>query len=173
MGSCHELAVLTCTLAKNVRKCDIGVVRSDVGAAMPKVGSTFFPSADPIAPIERSTPVGSLAERISAVPGLTPQELQSLDAAALQATLQELCAQLGGPTRAAVVTGELHGNGTPRIPSLVAVWLIGRVSQAYRPGTKLVRLSRVRDPDVLRSVGGVADLLIRAIRADIGGNPDE
>ena len=144
-----------------------------MGAAIARPGSTFFPPAHPTAPAEGSTPVASLAERISAVPGLTRQALQRLDAAAMQATLQELCAQLGGATRAPAATGELHGNGTPRIPSLVAVWLIGRVSQAYQPGTKLVKLSRVRDPDVLRSIGGVTDLLIRAIRADIGGNPDE
>ena len=88
--------------------------------------------------------------------------------------MQELCAQLGRRTPADIAMGELHQNGTPRIASQVAVWMIGRISQAYEPGKKLVKLSRVRDVDVLRSIGGVADLLIRAIRADMGGkDPDE
>lgn len=100
-------------------------------------------------------------------PGLSRAALQLLDTAALQETLQELYAQLRGP---APVTGELHSNGTPRIPSLVAVWLMGRVSQAYKPGSKLVKLSRALDPEMLRSIGGVADLLIQAIRTDIEGS---
>ena len=144
-----------------------------MGAAIARPGSTFFPPAHPTAPTE-GLHAGRVACRAhQRGTGFDPEALQRLDAAAMQATLQELCAQLGGGTRAPAATGELHGNGTPRIPSLVAVWLIGRVSQAYEPGTKLVKLSRVRDPDVLRSIGGVTDLLIRAIRADIGGNPDE
>ncbi|UXA15853.1 hypothetical protein KXD97_32445 (plasmid) [Mycobacterium sp. SMC-8] len=148
-------------------------MRSDVGVAVPSVGSTFFPPAGPTTPTGWSTPVRSLAERISALPGLTRQALERPDVAGLQATLQEMCAQLGGSAGGPAATGELHGNGTARITSLVAVWLIGRVSQAYLPGSKLVKLSRVRDPDVLRSIGGVADLLVRAIRADLGVNPDE
>ncbi len=64
--------------------------------------------------------------------------------------------------------GEMHENGTLRIASQVAVWMIGRVSEAYEPGKKLVKLSQVREVDVLRSIGGVADLLIRSIRADMG-----
>jgi hypothetical protein len=98
---------------------------------------------------------------------LSRAALQLLDTAALQDTLQELYAQLRGP---APVSGELHPNGTLRIPSLVAVWLMGRVSQAYKPGSKLVKLSRALDPEMLRSIGGVADLLIRAIRADVEGS---
>ncbi len=148
-------------------------MRSDVGVAVPPAGSTFFPPAGSTTATGWSAPVRPLAERISALPSLTRQELERHDVAALQATLQEMCSQLGGSAGGPEAVGEMHGNGTPRITSLVAVWLIGRVSQAYRPGVKLVKLSRVRDLDVLRSIGGVADLLVRAIRADLGVNPDE
>lgn len=113
-------------------------------------------------------PTGDLTERISRVSGLTRQSLQRLDRAALEQTLQELCAQLGRRTPADVAMGEMHENGTLRIASQVAVWMIGRVSEAYEPGKKLVKLSQVREVDVLRSIGGVADLLIRSIRADMG-----
>jgi hypothetical protein len=143
------------------------VMRSDVGASAPRLGSTFFPSPGRISAAERSAPVGSLAQRTIAIPGLSRAALQLLDTAALQDTLQELYAQLRGPAPAG---GELHPNGTLRIPSLVAVWLMGRVSQAYKPGSKLVKLSRALDPEMLRSIGGVADLLIRAIRADVEGS---
>ena len=114
-------------------------------------------------------PATRLADRISAVSSLNRESLLRLDRVELEQTLQELFAQLGGRSAREVAAGELHANGTLRIPSLVAVWLIGRVSEAYRPGAKLVKLSRVRDVDILRSVGGVAELLIRSIRADIGG----
>ena len=124
-------------------------------------------------PAKTAKPSTDLAQRVNAVAGLTRESLQNLDRAALQQTLQELCAQLGGPTPAGVAAGELHGNGTPRIPSLVAVWLIGRVSEAYSPGQTLVNLSKVPDVQVLRSVGGVARLLIRSIRADMGEDPHE
>lgn len=125
----------------------------------------------PTAPV--IPPATRLADRISAVSSLTRESLLRLDRVELEQTLQELFAQLGGRSASEVAAGELHANGTLRIPSLVAVWLIGRVSEAYRPGTKLVKLSRVRDVDVLRSVGGVAELLIRSIRADIGGHRHE
>jgi hypothetical protein len=91
-----------------------------------------------------------------------------VDRAALQQTLQELYAQLRRRSSAEVAAGELHENGTLRISSLVAVWLIGRVSEAYGSRRKLVKLSQVRDVDVLRSIGGVTDLLIRTIRKDMG-----
>src|ERR1700722_17165785 len=52
----------------------------------------------------------------------------------------------------------LTGDGTPAIPSLIAVWLLSEVGKAL--GTKRpVNLSRVINRDDLRSVGGVARLL--------------
>lgn len=147
---------------------------SDVGGGLPAPGSTFFPAGGPTVPTSPTAPpAGNLAQRLTAITGLTRASLQKLDHPALQQTLLELCAQLGGRTTADVAAGELHENGTPRIPSLVAVWLIGRVSQAYAPGRKLVKLSQVRDAEVLRSIGGVTDLLIRSIRTDMGEDPHE
>ncbi|WP_147252050.1 hypothetical protein [Blastococcus sp. TF02-09] len=141
---------------------------SNVGIGLSTAGSTFFPTASPAVPMAPSTPgAQDLAQRVNSVTGLTRAALRVLDRAALQQTLEELCAQLGGPSSAAVVGGDLHANGTARIPSLVAVWLIGQVSEAYAPGRKLVKLSQVQDVDVLRSIGGVANLLIRAIRRDM------
>jgi hypothetical protein len=111
---------------------------------------------------------GNVAQRVRGVTGLTKASLQRVDRAALQQTLQELYAQLRRRSSAEVAAGELHENGTLRISSLVAVWLIGRVSEAYGSRRKLVKLSQVRDVDVLRSIGGVTDLLIRTIRKDMG-----
>lgn len=49
---------------------------------------------------------------------------------------------------------ERADDGSPRVPSLVSVWLISQVGNAVgRP--KLVNLSKVRRED-LRSLGGVA-----------------
>lgn len=147
---------------------------SNVDGGAPVPGSTFFPVAGPTVPTTPTTPpTVDLAQRVNAIPGLTRASLQKLDRPALQETLQELFAQLGGRTPAEVAAGELHENGTLRIASLVAVWLIGQVSQAYAPGRKLVKLSHVRDAEVLRSIGGVTDLLIRSIRADMGEDPHE
>jgi hypothetical protein len=163
----------------DVGKCDIRVVTSNVGGGPPVPGSTFFPTVVPTVvptvPTAPATPATvSLAQRVSAIPGLTRASLQQLDRSALQQTLLELCAALGGRTPAEVAAGELHENGTPRVSSLVAVWLLGRVSEAYgSPGRKLVKLSQVRDVDVLRSIGGVTGLLIRAIRRDMGEDSDE
>lgn len=50
------------------------------------------------------------------------------------------------------------GDGTPAVPSLIAVWLLSEAGKALgimRP----VNLSTVTDRDDLRSVGGVARLL--------------
>lgn len=50
------------------------------------------------------------------------------------------------------------GDGTPAVPSLIAVWLLSEVGKAL--GVKRpVNLSKVTDRDDLRSVGGVARLL--------------
>lgn len=53
-------------------------------------------------------------------------------------------------------------DGTPGIPSLIAVWLINEVGKAIGV-QKPVNLSRVSDRDELRSVGGVARLLHRTL----------
>jgi hypothetical protein len=56
---------------------------------------------------------------------------------------------------------DLAADGTPRIPSLVSVWLLSQVGNAVgRP--KFVNLSRVRREE-LRSIGGVAHLVHRTL----------
>lgn len=142
---------------------------SDAAGGDLKPGSTFFPASGPTAPpAVTPPPAGGLAARISTVTGLSRQSLQALDRGTLERTLVELCAQLGNRTPADLAGGDLHENGTLRIASQVAVWMIGRVSEAYAPGKKLVKLSQVRDIEALRSIGGLADLLIRSIRKDMG-----
>lgn len=63
--------------------------------------------------------------------------------------------------RPTCVTTEVAGDGTPKVASLVSVWLLSQVGNAVgRP--KLVNLSKVRREE-LRSVGGVARLVHRAL----------
>ena len=58
---------------------------------------------------------------------------------------------------------EPAADGSPRIPSLVSVWLISQVGRGV--GTpKLVNLSKV-DREELRSLGGVARLIYRALHS--------
>lgn len=75
----------------------------------------------------------------------------------LQRDLTQLL-RVGQP---ACPTAELAPDGSPRIPSLVSVWLLTQVGSAVgRP--KLVNLSKVRREE-LRSIGGVARLVHRTL----------
>lgn len=70
----------------------------------------------------------------------------------------------GQPMRRLV---DAAGDGSPRIPSLVAVWLISQVGAVVgRP--KLVDVGKVRRED-LRSVRGVARLVHAALHPAAGG----
>lgn len=138
----------------------LDVMPSDVAATQPRAGSVFFPS-----PKEVLTHAAERPTLLTpTVPELSRVTLQRRDTGELRAILSNMCGQLRQPLDG---ISHMHPNGTPHIPSLVAVWLIGRVSEAYRPGSKLVNLSRVGDPDALRSIGGVTDLLIAAINIDM------
>lgn len=65
------------------------------------------------------------------------------------------------------VLSELADDGSPRVASLVSVWLISQVGNAVgRP--KLVNLSRVRRED-LRSIGGVTRLVHRTLHPEPAG----
>ncbi len=58
---------------------------------------------------------------------------------------------------------EMAGDGSPKIPSLIAVFLINQVGTSVgRP--KLVKLSQVNKVD-LRSMGGVARLVHRTLHS--------
>lgn len=87
-------------------------------------------------------------------PSATPDEIHEMSLDALQAYLEDLLPEAmpgrGLEDRAA--------DGSPCVPSLVAVLLISRVSHAAgKP--KLVNLANVKNKDDLRSVRGVAKLL--------------
>ena len=79
-------------------------------------------------------------------------------------TVDQLQSDLTGLLRAAQPNRQLTDmadDGSPKIPSLVAVFLINQVGGSVsRP--KLVDLSRVRRED-LRSLGGVARLVHRTL----------
>lgn len=83
-------------------------------------------------------------------------------------TLQSLWAAMANRPVQELVSGETDENGTPRIGSQVAVWLIGRISEAYGRRT-LVKLSQVKSVEALRSIGGLTELLTAAISADMEG----
>jgi len=86
----------------------------------------------------------------------------------MTATLQSLWAAMANRPVQELVAGETHENGTPRIGSQVAVWLIGHISEAYGRRT-LVKLSQVKSVETLRSIGGLTQLLTAAISADMEG----
>lgn len=50
-------------------------------------------------------------------------------------------------------------DGTPAIASLIAVWLLTEVGKALGTGKSPISLSKVENPEDLRSIGGVARLL--------------
>ena len=105
---------------------------------------------------------------IKARGAIAPQKRSALRAtpfATIQAcSVDELESHLTALLQAsqpASLASEIAGDGTPRVASLVAVWLISQAGVAVgRP--KLVNLSRVRSEE-LRSLGGVARLLNRTL----------
>ena len=87
-------------------------------------------------------------------------EILEMDSDALEGHLGELLGR-SGLNRQPSQIGE---DGSPKIPSLVSVWLIGQVSHAVGQ-QKLINLSRVENKEDLRSVSGVARLLHGALAA--------
>lgn len=132
-----------------------------------ETASPFFPMAGdlPLASKAGSdtgvAELVSLAARVSAIGGLTRSQLASASRAELQVTLERLLAALKNVPQTELQLGERHGDGSLQITSHLAVWLIGKVADGY--GAKLVRLSKVSDREVLRSVGGLAGLLSGSI----------
>lgn len=134
-------------------------------------GGSFFPpsvSAVPSVPAPPAQPGLTLAQRVAAVSGLSRSELRAADAPAVSATLLDLWAAMTNRPVHELAAGEMHKDGTVRISSQVAVWLIGRISEGYGR-RKLVNLSRVKDVESLRSLGGLTGLLEAAITADTEG----
>lgn len=116
----------------------LNVVKSDI------------PPNGAIAPPKRKGPASS-------GPAVPLADVRSRSAAELEHDLTELLRA----TRPTCVTTEAAADGTPKVASLVSVWLLSQVGNAV--GTpKLVNLSKVRREE-LRSIGGVARLVHRTL----------
>lgn len=159
------------------------VMPSNVGHGATGQGSPFFPSPAPApgptsGPAATPTPPAgpssdttagtataklptSLKGRVAAVAGLDSAHLKAAGQPEVQQVLESLLGALKNLSDADLQLGEKHGDGSLRITSHLAVWLIGKVTDAY--GSKLVRLSKVPDRESLRSISGLADLLTNAI----------
>lgn len=103
----------------------------------------------------------TLKARVAAVPGLDPAHLKTAGQSEVRQVLESLLGALKNVSEADLQLGERHGDGSLRITSHLAVWLIGKVTDAY--GSKLVSLSKLADRESLRSIAGLADLLTNAI----------
>ncbi len=116
----------------------LDVVKSDI------------PATGAIAPPKRKGPASS-------GPATSLADVRSRSAAELERDLTELL-RAARPT---CVTTELAADGSPKVASLLSVWLLSQVGNAVgRP--KLVNLSKVRREE-LRSIGGVARLVHRTL----------
>ena len=145
----------------------LDVMSSDASFGGWGEASPFFPSSAPTATgaAPAAAPV-PLADRVAAV-GVDRAQLLSGSAGQLEQIVVDLLGALRKASAVELLMGERHGDGSLRIPSQVSVWVLGTVADAY--GRKLVRLSQVRDPESLRSVGGLSRLLHAAIQRDQGG----
>lgn len=140
---------------------------SNVGGDGTEQGSPFFPPSAPASTPGPATPTAtpkpptSLKARVAAVAGLDPAHLRAADRSEVRQVLESLLGALKNVSDAELQLGEKHGDGSLRITSHLAVWLISRVTDAY--GSRLVQLSKVSDRESLRSISGLADLLTTAI----------
>lgn len=123
-------------------------------------GSPFFPPVTPVTATPTLTPT-SLKDRVAAVSGLTTAQLKSADVIEMQQVLEALLGALKNIPDVQLQSGERAEDGSLRITSHLAVWLIRKVSDAY--GAELVRLSQVPTRESLRSISGLAELLKAAI----------
>ncbi|MCC6233467.1 MAG: hypothetical protein IT580_12530 [Verrucomicrobiales bacterium] len=80
----------------------------------------------------------------------------------MAATLQDLWSAMTNRPVEELENEEKCPDGTPRLSSTIAVWMIGKITEAY--GSPLVTLSTVKDADALRSFGGLSRLLVGAIQ---------
>ncbi len=143
------------------------VMSSDVSAGDGGEASPFFPSpASTAAGVQPSVAPMPLAERVAAV-GVDRARLLSGSESQLEQMVVDLLGALRNSPAVELLMFERHGDGSLRLPSQVSVWVLGIVADAY--GRKVVRLSQVRDPESLRSVGGLSRLLHAAIQRDQGG----
>lgn len=144
------------------------VMSSDVVSGGSGQGPPFFPTTASAPTPPGSSPITptSLTQRVAGVAGLSRADLQAATTAQIQQVLQELLGALKNMQQAQLQLAERHGDGSLRITSHLAVWLIGKITDAY--GGRLVRLAKVSDRDNLRSLNGLAQLLNASITRDQG-----
>ena len=89
---------------------------------------------------------------------VSTQQILAMDSDALEGHLQQLLRR-GRPGQQFAEPAE---DGSPRLPSLVSVWLISKVGHAVGR-QKVISLAKVEDNKDLRSLAGVARLLGEAL----------
>lgn len=88
-------------------------------------------------------------------PGTRPlTDVRDRTIAELEADLEDTIRR--GKAAIALAPG---ADGTPGISSMIAVWVLTQVGKALGTNKSPVRLSKVENPEDLRSIGGVARLL--------------
>ena len=114
---------------------DIGVVKSDVPSNAPR----------PRRRVPGPAPV----------PGVAPlADARGRSRAELERDLEDTIRR----GKAAIVLSP-GDDGTPAISSMIAVWVLTQVGKAVGTNRSPVKLSKVENPEDLRSIGGVARLL--------------
>lgn len=150
----------------HVGKCDIDVVTSNVGDERGDKRPTFFPPSEPVFPPALASkpvdaPIVSLSERVKEVAGLDRGHLERAKRADLERVLEDLVGALKNQSSTELEESERHDDGSLRISSHLAVWLIGKVTDVC--GRQLVKLSRIPSRENLHSIAGLANLLTDAI----------
>lgn len=133
---------------------------SNLDVAGSRYRSPFFPSRGSSANMPQPPPT-SLKDRVDEITGLDGSYLATASDDEMQHVLESLVGALKNIEPADLQLGDRHTDGGLRITSHLAVWLIGKVSDAY--GDSLVRLSKIPSIDSLRSTHGLAQLLSTAI----------
>lgn len=91
----------------------------------------------------------------AAAPGVAPlSDAPARSCAELERDLEDTIRR--GKAAIALTPGE---DGTPAISSMIAVWVLSQVGKALGTNKSPVKLSKVENPEDLRSIGGVARLL--------------
>lgn len=121
-----------------------------VGLSDTDVVKSDIPATGAIAPPKRKGPR-------SGSPATPLADVRTRSAAELERDLTELLHE----ARPDCAMTEIAADGSPKVGSLVSVWLLSQVGNAVgRP--KLLNLSKVRREE-LRSIGGVARLVHRTL----------
>ena len=148
-----DLDQLPATLDFDVRKPDTGVMNSDSASAAGD--QTFGGLFGPPSPL----PVTATSRDLPLLPDAST--LASTDASDLADLLQELISARRREDPEVTAHGERHVDGSLRVPSLEAVWLLTQLGKSV--GVR--RLVNLRNVQVsrLRSLRGIAEIAIDAV----------